>query len=149
MPLWALQRYVRTEKVSAQVESILYCDAAAMTFNLLHMNFVFDSRSTFSSIHAKTSVLQATWNGFLEGLQTGPQGDMRQQGGAFVLAPSSREDIAGSRDEGALEQPLSSADIAFTCIWAHYDRHNADQVQIPALLMAAGLPHTVYRNSRL
>ena len=139
VPLWALQRYIRLEKTPPKIINMLYCDREAVTFQKLRLNLEFNSRSTFTSIHAKTSVLQATWKGLVEGLQTGPQGDIRQQGGAFVLGPR-----CDTEAEAAEDTPARSS-RQYTCFWAHIDRHNADQVQIPALLMAAGLSHTLYR----
>lgn len=143
VPLWSLQRYIRSENIAPAIAKFLYCDADAITFQLLRMNFSFDSRSSFTSIHAKTSVLQATWRGLVEGLQTGPQGDIRQQGGAFVLGA---DEIINGEAGGNAASTEADEGPHIKCLWAHYDRYNADQVQIPVLLMAAGLPHALYRH---
>ena len=41
------------------------------------------------------------------------------------------------------------AKAAPVTLWAHIDRHNADQVPIPVLCRAAGLPDDVYRHPRV
>lgn len=126
VPVWALQRYAATELPAAHpLLRALYCDPGGRAFAQLGVfNFRFDSRSTFDSPHAKTTVWQATWRGFLLGVQTGMQGDPRQQGGAFVIRGGA-------------------------CAWAHLDRHNADQVPIPVLVRAAGAPDAAYRHRAL
>jgi hypothetical protein len=47
----------------------------------------------------------------------------------------------GGGGGGGCEQPAT--------LWAHIDRHNADQVPIMVLCRAAGLPDDVYRHPRL
>ncbi len=133
VPLWSLQKYVRGEGSSLpkEVAARIYCDPKAESFAALGFNFKFDSRSTFTSIHAKTTVFQATVRGFVLGVTGGGmQGDPRQQGGAFVIE-------AGGEKGTELK-----------CAWAHYDRHNADQVPIPVFLKAAGAPVDAYVHVR-
>jgi len=133
VPLWAAQRFVRDELAGRPLATSLYCDPGGVTFRGLgSFNHRFDTRSTFTSPHAQTTVAQATWRGLVLGLRSGTQGDPRQQGGAFVL----RGGAAGSAAGGV------------ECVWAHLDRHNADQVPIPVLVRAAGLPDAVYAHPR-
>ena len=129
VPLWAAQRFLEQELDKRALAASLYCDPGGVAFNALStFNLRFDTRSTFTSPHAQTSVASATWKGLVLGLRSGTQGDPRQQGGAFVL----RVAKAGG----------------FECAWAHIDRHNADQVPIPVLVRAAGLPDAVYTHPR-
>ncbi len=139
VPLWSLQKFVATETkagtMSAAHAARLYCDPKAAAFAALGFNFKFDSRAKFTSIHAQTSVAGATWKGFVLGVTGGgTQGDPRQQGGAFVIGARAG---AGEGGEAGPE-----------CVWAHYDRHNADQVPIPVLLAAAGLSPSLYVHKR-
>jgi hypothetical protein len=128
VPIWSLEGYIRDEDIPASISVMLYCDPEADLFRALNFNFRFDSRAPTRSIHSKTSVFGATWGGLLLGLRTGMQGDPRQQGGSFVI----RKSVAST----------------WTCIWAHYDRFNADQVEIPVFLLAAGLPPDIYNSHR-
>jgi hypothetical protein len=127
VPLWSLQKFLRSEKLlGTPLASRIFCDPKAESFKAIGATFKFDSRAKFSSIHAQTSVAGATWKGFVLGVTGGgTQGDPRQQGGAFVLGGD----------------PVA-------CLWAHYDRHNADQVPIPVLLEAAGAPQSLYVHPR-
>jgi hypothetical protein len=120
VPLWSLQRIIDELKISAHAASLILCDPDSTSFKALNFNVKFDTRSKFSSIHAKTSVFQATVRGFSIGIRTGMQGNPSQQGGAFVI------DID------------SESKVGYKCRWCHYDRHNSDQVEIPVLLKAAG-----------
>jgi hypothetical protein len=126
VPLWSLQRYLAQEKLlGTPAAAHIFCDPHAAAFKALGFTLKFDSRAKFTSIHAKTSVASATWKGFVLGVTGGGmQGDPRQQGGAFVI------------DGAAAAGP--------TCVWSHWDRHNADQVPIPVLLEAAGVPQSHY-----
>lgn len=138
VPFWSLQQYILENKIPAVISEMLNCDPNAASFKALNFNFSFDSRSSFTSIHAKTSVLGATLAGLVLGLRSGMQGDPRQQGGAFVINPpfaSSCETIM----DGA------TASNSWSCSWAHYDRFNADQVYIPVLLLAAKLSPHLYK----
>jgi hypothetical protein len=131
--LWAAQRFLLEELDGRALAASLYCDPDGVAFRALgRFNLKFDTRSTFTSPHAQTTVAQATWRGLVLGLRSGTQGDPRQQGGAFVLR--------GAPAEGAAD--------CFECVWAHIDRHNADQVPIPVLVRAAGLPDAVYTHPR-
>ena len=135
VPLWALQRFLAEEMKGHALADALYCDPGGAAFHALGaFNKKFDTRSTFTSPHAQTTVAQATWKGLLLGLRSGTQGDPRQQGGAFVIR------AGGGR--GAEQPPAST-------VWAHIDRHNADQVPIMVLCRAAGLPDDVYRHPRV
>lgn len=107
----------------------IFADPAAAIATVAKCNKRFDTRSTFTSPHAQTSVLGATLAGLALGLQTGPQGDPRQQGGAWVLN-------------------LEDGGRRWSTRWAHRDRHNADQVPIPVLFAAAGLPPESYVHPR-
>lgn len=146
VPLWAAQRFVRDELAGRPaLADALYCDPGGVTFRALgSFTLRFDTRSTFTSPHAQTTVAQATWRGLVLGLRSGTQGDPRQQGGAFVLRRRGGPEVAvaGAAVAGAAE------DGDVECVWAHIDRHNADQVPIPVLVRAAGLPHAVYKHPR-
>lgn len=124
VPVWALTAYVKDDNIPGQISSMLYCDPDRELFRTLNFNFCFDTRKPVRSIHSKTSVWGATWGGLRIGLRTGMQGDPRQQGGAFVIK--------------------RSTESTWACLWTHFDRFNADQVQIPVLLLAAGLPPGIY-----
>jgi len=131
VPLWALQRFLAEEMKGHALAEALYCDPGGAAFHALGaFNKKFDTRSTFTSPHAQTTVAQATWKGLLLGLRSGTQGDPRQQGGAFVIR--------------AEQQPPRASPL-----WAHIDRHNADQVPIMVLCRAAGLPDDAYRHPRV
>jgi len=111
VPLWSLQKYSEKNPVLAPY---LACDPSRGVFSALSCNFFFSSkRLRPDSIHAHTSVLKATWQGLVEGVTGGMQGDPRQMGGALVLR------------DGRVT-------------WQHKDQYNADQVPIPVLLAAAG-----------
>lgn len=135
VPLWSLKQYLSSEKLlGTPAASSLFCDPKGEAFKALGFTLKFDSRSKFTSIHAKTSVAAATWNGFVLGVTGGGmQGDPRQQGGSFVI---------DSGGEGGASAAAAAA--APTCVWSHWDRHNADQVPIPVLLEAAGVPQSYY-----
>lgn len=122
-------RFVRDSSVPSHVALRIYSDASAALASASKCNKRFDTRSTFTSPHAQTTVLGATLAGLGLGLMTGPQGDPRQQGGAWVLQ-------------------LSDSGHCWRTLWAHRDRHNADQVPIPVLFAAAGLPSTAYAHPR-
>lgn len=140
VPLWAAQRFVREELGGRALAGALYCDPGGAAFKALgSFSLKFDTRSTFTSPHAQTTVAQATWRGLVLGLRSGTQGDPRQQGGAFVLRAST---------PAAAEAGAPGGGLAEECVWAHIDRHNADQVPIPVLLRAAGLPDAVYTHPR-
>ena len=131
VPLWAMQRYLAEEMKGHALADALFCDPGGAAFRALgSFNLKFDTRSTFSSPHAQTTVAQATWKGLVLGLRSGTQGDPRQQGGAFVIR-------AGGGGGGC------------STMWTHIDRHNADQVPIMVLCRAAGLPDDVYRHPRV
>ena len=145
VPLWAAQRFVREELDGRALAASLYCDPGGAAFKALgSFTLRFDTRSTFTSPHAQTTVAQATWKGLVLGLRSGTQGDPRQQGGAFVLRGAAGAAGAGA---GAGAAGAGAAD-GFECVWAHIDRHNADQVPIPVLVRAAGLPDSVYTHPR-
>ena len=153
VPLWAAQRFVRDELAGRPaLADALYCDPGGAVFRALgSFTLRFDTRSTFTSPHAQTTVAQATWRGLVLGLRSGTQGDPRQQGGAFVLRR--RRDggpevaVAGAAVDGAaVDGAAVAGDVE--CVWAHIDRHNADQVPIPVLVRAAGLPDAVYKHPR-
>ncbi len=121
VPLWARQRFA-TESLVAFPDLIraLYCDPTGTCFRVLGCNLQFaTTKLRPNSIHDRTSVLAATMKGIAEGLRGGPQGDPRQQGGCFVV-------------EGE------------ALVWAHLDTYNADQVPIPVLVAASGLPPDTY-----
>jgi hypothetical protein len=164
VPLWALQRFLGEEMKGHALADALYCDPGGAAFKALgSFNLKFDTRSTFTSPHAQTTVAQATWKGLVLGLRSGTQGDPRQQGGVFVIragvgagggggggereaSSGASSGASGSRGDGqastgSLGQPVT--------LWAHIDRHNADQVPIMVLCRAAGLPDNVYRHPRL
>ncbi len=122
VPLWALQRFVR-EKLAASpaLAACIFADEAAAAFSSFACPVKFASRKTRpDSIHAHTSVAAATLRGFAEGLRGGMQGDPRQLGLAAVV------------DGGEV------------IVWGHRDAFNADQVPIPVLIAAAGLPQAAY-----
>lgn len=122
-------RFVRDSAIPPQVALRIFSDSSAALASASKCNKRFDTRSTFTSPHAQTTVLGATLAGLGLGLMTGPQGDPRQQGGAWVLQ-------------------LSDGGHTWTTLWAHRDRHNADQVPIPVLFAAAGLPPSAYVHPR-
>lgn len=122
VPLWALQRYVR-ERLGgyAAFAARLYADEGAAAFRELSCPVKFASRKLRpDSIHAHTTVATAAWRGLVEGLRGGMQGDPRQLGLAAVI-------------DGGLR-----------VAWAHRDAFNADQVPIPVLVAAAGVPADAY-----
>ena len=157
VPLWALQRFLAEEMKGHALAEALYCDPGGAAFHALGaFNKKFDTRSTFTSPHAQTTVAQATWKGLVLGLRSGMQGDPRQQGGAFVISAGGGRGTAaggggggggdgggGAGGSGAEPQPFAST------LWAHIDRHNADQVPIMVLCRAAGLPDDAYRHPRV
>lgn len=122
VPLWALQRFVREQLASAPaLAACIFADESAASFSAFACPVKFASRKTRSdTIHAHTSVAAATLKGFAEGLRGGMQGDPRQLGLAAIV------------DSGEV------------IVWAHRDAFNADQVPIPVLVAAAGLPQTAY-----
>lgn len=130
VPLWALQRIIVEQSICPHAASLLFCDPKSECFQALGFNLKFDTRTKFTSVHAKTSVLEATVKGFSIGIRTGMQGNPSQQGGAFVISPV--ESISAS-----------TSAITYKCTWCHYDRHNSDQVEIPVLLRAANAPDLV------
>lgn len=136
VPLWALQRIIEEYNIPLIAAELIYCDPSSNSFQTLRFNLKFDTRSEFKSVHAKTSVWQATWKGFSIGVRTGVQGDPRQQGGAFVIVPILRPDVNSNEFSKKSEiVPI----VSYSCVWKHYDRHNSDQVEIPVLLRAAGI----------
>lgn len=159
VPHWSLKKYVDAEKLPAALSDKLFC-ATSELFTAVGANFKFDSRAKFDSIHAQTSVLGATLKGFVLGVAGGGmQGDPRQQGAAFVLrchATSGAQQTSGGVGAEAVDgcghaeqpPPIATAALTWTTVWAHKDRHNADQVPIPVLLAAAGLPSHVYKHPR-
>jgi hypothetical protein len=124
-----LARFISDTKAPGQIIDRLFADPSAVIATAAQCNKRFDTRSTFTSPHAQTSVLGATFAGLALGLRTGPQGDPRQQGGAWVL-------------------DLNADGSGWISRWSHRDRHNADQVPIPILFAAAGLPATAYVHPR-
>lgn len=128
VPARALTRFVREEGIASTVAARLFADPASALFAAAGFNLRFDSRASFTSVHAKTSVLSATWRGLVLGLTTGMAGDPRQQGGAFIL-----------------ERQHGSGGGEWRQAWAHMDRHNADQAPLPVLLAAAGLDEAAIR----
>ena len=122
VPLWALQRYVH-EKLGAHapLAARIFADEGAVSFRELSCPVKFASKKLRpDSIHAHTTVATAAWRGLIEGLRGGMQGDPRQLGLAAVIDGGSR------------------------VVWAHRDAFNADQVPIPVLLAAAGVPANAY-----
>ena len=154
VPLWALQRFLAEEMKGHALAEALYCDPGGAAFHALGaFNKKFDTRSTFTSPHAQTTVAQATWKGLVLGLRSGTQGDPRQQGGAFVIRAGGGRGTAaggggGGGGGGGAEQQQQQQPSAST-LWAHIDRHNADQVPIMVLCRAAGLPDDAYRHPRV
>ncbi len=129
VPLWALKKFAAVAALPPPAARRLFADTTGAVFAAAGCTVKFDSRSKFTSIHAQTTVAQATVRGFwLVVSGGGLQGDPRQQGGAWVLG-------AGGGGE-------------VTTVWSHYDRHNADQVPIPVLLAAAGAPASLYVHPR-
>jgi len=122
VPLWALQRYVREQLgAHAAFAARLFADEGAAAYKAFACPVKFATKKLRpDSIHAHTSVGAATWRGLLEGLRGGMQGDPRQLGLAAVVEGGAR------------------------VVWAHRDAYNADQVPIPVLVAAAGLPAGVY-----
>jgi len=122
VPLWALQRFVK-ERLGASpaLAARIFADERAEAFALLSCPVKFaTAKLRPDSIHAHTSVATAAWRGLLEGLRGGVQGDPRQLGLAAVIEGGTR------------------------VVWAHRDAFNADQVPIPVLIAAAGLPPSAY-----
>jgi hypothetical protein len=159
VPTWSLRRYVAEAKLLPDMARRICCvpaDSGAAMFAACGCNLRFDSRSKFTSPHAKTSVLAATVKGFAMGVTGGMQGDPRQQGGCFILAgpgaaaaatldSDSAAAAAASGGAGGESAPaVPATPAAVRTVWAHLDRHNADQVPIPAILSAAGLPADLY-----
>jgi hypothetical protein len=157
VPAWSLRRYVADAKLSPDMARRICCvpaDSGAAMFAACGCNLRFDSRSKFTSPHAKTSVLAATVKGFAMGVTGGMQGDPRQQGGCFILAgpgaaaatrdSDSAAAVASGGAGGGCAYDVSAAPAAVRTVWAHLNRHNADQVPIPAILSAAGLPAELY-----
>jgi len=149
VPEWALMRYVADAKLSPDMARRLYCDPSGALFAAAGCNLRFDSRSKFTSPHAKTSVLAATWKGFALGVTTGMQGDPRQQGGCFILArresaSAGGETVVVGSGAEAVAAGAGTAAVMPRTVWAHLDRHNADQVPIPVIMNAAGLPPSLY-----
>ena len=123
VPHWALARFARESlSTSPELAACVFADERAVAFNALGCTFKFSTAKLKpDTIHAHTSVARAALGGLGEGLRGGgPQGDLRQMGGAWILTNDGK-----------------------TAIWAHKDEFNADQVPIPALLNAAGLNETV------
>lgn len=118
-----LRRYITEEGVSEEVAKLMLCDKSGGAYSSLGFNFTFNSKPSQKSIHEKNTLLQKVWRGIIMGLKTGPQGDVRQQGGAFVLV----------RRGGLVE-----------CSYTHHDRHNSDQIEIPVILHAAQVPYSFY-----
>jgi hypothetical protein len=128
VPLWALQRYAR-ERLAASpaLAACVFADERALAFKALACPVKFASKKLRpDSIHAHTTVARAAWKGFLEGLRGGTQGDPRQLGLSVVLQAAP----GGSR-----------------VLWAHRDAFNADQVPLPVLVAAAGLPPAAYAHA--
>jgi hypothetical protein len=136
VPLWALQKFAADAALPPAAARRLYADTTGALFAAAGCTVKFDSRSKFTSMHAQTTVAQATVRGFwLVVSGGGLQGDPRQQGGAWVLEATPRGGGGGGGGE-------------ITTVWSHYDRHNADQVPIPVLLAAAGAPASLYVHPR-
>ncbi len=150
VPLWALQRFLNEEMRGHALADALYCDPGGAAFRALGaFNLKFDTRATFTSPHAQTTVAQATWKGLVLGLRFGTQGDPRQQGGVFVIGAGGGRGGSGGNggdDIGAGEALGGKTPVT---LWAHIDRHNADQVPIAVLCRAAGLPDDVYTHPRV
>jgi len=121
VPLWALQRFAREQLRGApELAACLFADEAAAAFSALGCPVVFATKKLRpDTIHNHHSVFSATLRGVAEGLRGGTQGDPRQLGLAAVL------------DDGRV-------------VFAHRDAFNADQVPIPVLVAAAGLPPAAY-----
>ena len=125
-----LARFIKEASIPASVALRLFADKDAAISKAANCNFRFDSRATFTSPHAQTSVLGATMKGFAIGLRTGTQGDPRQQGGAWILC----------------KDPSSPS--GWATVWGHRDRHNADQTPLPLLFHLAGAPQEAYAHPR-
>ena len=126
VPHWALARFAKEAlSQSPELAACIFADEKAASFKAVGCTFKFSTAKLKpNTIHAHTSVARAALWGLGEGLRSGPQGDLRQMGGAFVL------------------------DIEGKATWAHKDEFNADQVPIQALLTAAGLDETIYKHHR-
>jgi hypothetical protein len=122
VPLWALQRYAADRLgAHAAFAARVFADEGGAAFRALGCPVKFASRKLRpDTIHAHTAVGTAAWRGLLEGLRGGMQGDPRQLGLAAVVDGGTR------------------------VVWAHRDAFNADQVPIPVLLAAAGVPASAY-----
>ena len=125
VPLWALQRFVeKSLKNSPELAASIFADERAAAAAALDCTKKFTTAKLKpDTIHAHTSVTRAALWGIGEGIAGGgAQGDPRQMGGAWVL-----------NEKGE-------------AVWAHKDQFNADQVPLPALMAAAGLPEHVYKH---
>jgi hypothetical protein len=122
VPLWALQRYVREQMgAHAAFAARIFADESAAAYKALSCPVKFaTAKLRPDSIHAHTSVATAAWRGLVEGLRGGMQGDPRQLGLAAIVDGGTR------------------------VVWAHRDAFNADQVPLPVLVAAAGLPPAAY-----
>ncbi len=122
VPLWALQRYVRERLGGAPaLAARIFADERAAAFAALSCPVKFATKKLRpDSIHAHTGVASAAWRGLIEGLRGGMQGDPRQLGLAAIVEGGTR------------------------VVWAHRDAYNADQVPLPVLVAAAGLPPSAY-----
>ena len=136
VPAKALQRFVKETQAPPFVAARLFADPAAAIAKAAACTLKFDSRATFTSPHAQTTVLQATWKGFAMGVRTGMQGDPRQQGGAWII----EEAANGGGDGGAPPQ--------WRTVWGKRDRHNADQTPLALLVHHAGAPASAYVHPR-
>jgi hypothetical protein len=140
-----LARFVADTAAPPSVAARLFANPGASIAAAAGCTFRFDSRATFTSPHAQTSVLGATLRGLSLGLRTGPQGDPRQQGGAWVLElqqPPPAGDGGGDSGDGG------GGVARWTTVWVHRDRHNADQVPLPLLVAVAGGPPGAYVHPR-
>ena len=136
VPLWSLKKFADDEiPLDHPLRDHLFCDPGGKTFKALGaFNLKFDTRTPKPGPHQHTSVLSATWKGFTLGVTSGMQGDPRQQGGSYVLHRDSQTD-PDTRN--------------VSTVWTHIDRFNADQVPLPILVKAAGLPDNVYKHPTL
>lgn len=137
VPATALQRFVKESAAPPFVAARLFADPTAAIAKAAACSLKFDSRATFTSPHAQTTVLQATLRGFAMGLRTGMQGDPRQQGGAWVL-------LEQASDGGA----AAAVDGGWRTTWGKRDRHNADQTPLALLVHHAGAPAAAYVHPR-